>query len=143
MSRVDVVVNFDPAKVSAEVATAIHAGINRATIWGARETTRNYGSSGGGPFTRRVSKRTGRVYWSGPASPIGGYPAVRSGQLSASTTFEPARNFKGSFGASVAYARHVHRTRPFLTLTVDRNKQRIRDEFAKGYRAKFEQRSAG
>lgn len=138
MTQVSVRVNLNiEGFLAKEVMPAVNAGINRLTLWAARETERQ--SSTVYPGTqRKVSKKTGRVYWKGPGSPLGGYPGRRSGQLTASIAFTPAVEGRGSFGASVAYGRHVHRDRPFLTLTVNRNRAKLEEQFALGFRSKFQ-----
>lgn len=134
MSRITI--DWKGDELTADVEKAINTGINRATIWAARETERR--SSTVYPGTvRKVSKKTGRVYWKGPGSPRGWYPGRRSGQLTASIAFEPAVNFRGSFGASVHYGDEVHRDRPFLELTIRRNARQIEAEFIKGAQSKL------
>ncbi len=121
---------------SAELEPALNAGINRAMIWSAREMRE--GSSKVYPgVQRKVSKKTGRVYWKGPGAPRGQYPGLRSGQLTASMSFEPAKDLRGRIGASVKYADHVHRDRPFITLTFQRNARAIQSQFEKGVQFKL------
>ena len=123
-------VNFDGAeKYRRKVTQAVTEGAFAAATVLSDEVTRGYGSSGGGPYARKVSKRTGIPYWTGPGAPKGGYPGRRSHLLSQRTGSDRltggffSRVFRGSgfdaqAYAATAYARHVHKSHPFFKLGI-------------------------
>jgi hypothetical protein len=109
---------------------ALNAGIDAATITATREMEKASSKVQPG-VVRKVSKKTGRVYWKGRGAPKGGFPGKRSGQLTASMMHEPARGLRGRFGASVNYAGFVHKDRPFIALTMSRFARQIEDAFVR------------
>lgn len=56
---------------------------------------------------RRISRRSGRVYWVGPGSPPGTPPFIRSGRLKGSIDYAPPARFTTHVGSSMPYARRL------------------------------------